>query len=302
MLEEIDEYNSQDMVIASFRYIKDRDWKFLPFKNYIGGDFSVNKRFILVNWIYDVCRKYRAIPECFQETVNLFDRYNSNNLNSKNLENEYQCIIICCYFIVSKNRETNPVSMEDLLYVCDDKYNMKDVNKLEKDILITLGYNINYSSILEFIRWLNPIYINNDMVYVITRYLADVCYLSSISLNYTASKMGSACVFLACLFNAEQNNNMKSIISSIYDKMDFRIEDYLEIVYKLLDFIAVLKKTAKHRSIYERYSTSKNLTCSIFVDDNLDNIQNLLVKLFPEPQTIVEKTPLKEKPFGRIIN
>jgi len=304
MLTNIDEYNSEDVVNASFQYIKERDWKFLPSGNYINDNFSIKNRSNLINWFYEVCWKYKSLPECFQEAVNLFDRYNSNNFN--NFENigikyNYQCIIICYYVIVSKNKEVEPISMENLLDVSYNNYQSNEMIKTEKNILITLGYNINYSSILQFVRWLSPIFIHGAIIYTISRYFANLCYLSSLSLKYTASKMACACVFLACFFHFKDNNDIQTVISCIYERMEFHIDDYLEISHKLIDFIILLRNTLTYRSIYTGYTTFKNLKCSIFVDENIDKTQELLSVLYPEPKIIVEKIAPTEKSFSRII-
>jgi len=147
-----------------------------------------------------------------------------------------------------------------MAYICNDLYTTKDIMKMEVDILIAVGYKVNYNPAIEFIRCLAPIYIEDNIPRYISRYLSNLCYLSDISVEYITSKMGTACVFLSYIFLLGDDvltNKLEKKIEEIYQTIGYVPEDYLIICLRLLDFLSNEKKKGdKVNSIFKDFSSS----------------------------------------------
>lgn len=65
----------------------------------------------------------------------------------------YSVIDLCVYHTYLYSlQELSPPLVDDFLYLCDDAYTHDDLLKMERDILKTVGYDINIPVAYRFIR------------------------------------------------------------------------------------------------------------------------------------------------------
>ena len=92
-------------------------------------------RAFLIEWIIDVHRKFRLLPETLYVTVFLIDRF----LSMKQIKKSQLHILgVTALLISTKYEEIYPPELKDLLTVSENKFTKKEVLEMERQILITL--------------------------------------------------------------------------------------------------------------------------------------------------------------------
>jgi cyclin B len=113
---------------------------------YLGGDDAIQSiinermRSILVDWLVEIHIGMKCDPATLYLSVQIIDRFlasesPSNKATKKNL----QLIGTSAFFIASKYEQIYPVSLRDLVYVCDHVYSEDDVSFLLLFTLILLS-------------------------------------------------------------------------------------------------------------------------------------------------------------------
>ena len=106
-------------------------------------------RAFLVEWIIDVHRKFRLMSETLYVTINIVDRYLSIQPIKKS---ELHLLGVTALLIATKYEEIYPPELKDLLQVSENKFEKKDVLKMENKILATLDFDFMYPSSLRFLE------------------------------------------------------------------------------------------------------------------------------------------------------
>ena len=92
-------------------------------------------RAFLIEWIIDVHRKFRLLPETLYVTVFIIDRF----LSLKQIKKSQLHILgVTSLLISTKYEEIYPPELKDLLTVSENKFTRAEVLQMEKDILLTL--------------------------------------------------------------------------------------------------------------------------------------------------------------------
>ena len=112
--------------------------KFMVDPGYIGKvqtEIRDTSRAFLLEWIIDVHRKFRLLPETLYVTVFLIDRY----LSAKQIKKSQLHILgVTSLLISTKYEEIYPPNLDDLLSVSENKFSRDEVLKMEMDMLVTL--------------------------------------------------------------------------------------------------------------------------------------------------------------------
>ena len=85
-------------------------------------------RAFLVEWIIDVHRKFKLMPETLYVTVNIIDRYLSMEPIRKS---ELHMLGVTALLIATKYEEIYPPDLKDLLNVAENKFSKIEVLRLE---------------------------------------------------------------------------------------------------------------------------------------------------------------------------
>ena len=78
-------------------------------------------RSILVDWLVQVHKRFKLVPDTLYLTVGILDRYLSNC--EKISKNEMQLIGITSLMIACKTEEILCPEVDDYVYICDNAYN-----------------------------------------------------------------------------------------------------------------------------------------------------------------------------------
>lgn len=105
-------------------------------------------RAFLIEWVIDVHRKFRLTPEALYVAVFIIDQFLSKKLL---LKSQLHLLGVATLLIASKYEEIYPPSLNDFLAVSENKFNKKMVLTMEKDILMTLNFEVTAPSAYRFL-------------------------------------------------------------------------------------------------------------------------------------------------------
>lgn len=105
-------------------------------------------RGFLVEWIIDVHRKFRLLPETLYVTVSIIDRYLSLVQIKKA---QLHLLGVAALLIATKYEEIYPPELKDLIQISENKFKKEEVLELETHILVTLEFNFFVPSHLRFL-------------------------------------------------------------------------------------------------------------------------------------------------------
>ena len=153
-------------------------------------------RAFLIEWIIDVHRKFKLVPEALYVTVFLLDQYMSKKHITKT---QLQLLGVTTLWIAAKYEEIYPPELQDFLLVSENKFTGKEVIEMEKEILATMNFMITVPSAFRFLqryRRLSGV-LNNDEVFYYAWYILEICLLDASLLRFKPSQLAAASLILS---------------------------------------------------------------------------------------------------------
>ena len=176
-------------------YLKSR----LPLYNVDAGymahqpDINVRMRAILIDWLIDVCLKFKLLPQSLFMTVNLVDRYLTVKQVSRQ---ELQLLGVACLMITGKYEEIYPPVLKDYVAVCDNAYKREDVLRMEADVLATLQFDLTQPSSFYFLQLLQQKLQLEPRPFAFVQYVLESVLLDIDSLKYDNLTLVAGAIFL----------------------------------------------------------------------------------------------------------
>ncbi|XP_050232547.1 cyclin-A2-1-like isoform X2 [Mercurialis annua] len=136
--------------IYSNRRVKELDQR--PSTNYmekLQHDITPSMRGILIDWLVEVSEEYRLVPDTLYLTVNLIDRFLSENFIEKQ---RLQLLGVTCMLIASKYEEICAPRVEEFCFITDNTYTRREVLKMERQVLNLLYFQISVPTTKTFLR------------------------------------------------------------------------------------------------------------------------------------------------------
>ena len=113
-------------------------------------EINPKMRAILIDWLVDVHLKFKLTKETLYITVNIIDKYLSEE---KIQRNKLQLIEITSMFIACKYEEIYPPKLKDHVYITDQTYTKEDIILMELSILAKLNFDVTFiSNTFSFLR------------------------------------------------------------------------------------------------------------------------------------------------------
>ena len=154
-------------------------------------------RAFLVEWIIDVHRKFRLMPETLYVTVFLIDQFLSLQQIKKS---QLHILGVTSLLIATKYEEIYPPELKDLLQVSENKFTRAEVLKMELDMLSVLQFQVQVPTsyrFLERFRKLSLATANDDKMFFFAQYLQEIALLDASLLKYRSSEIAAASLILA---------------------------------------------------------------------------------------------------------
>jgi len=159
-------------------------------------DINEKMRAILVDWLVEVHRMFKLLPETLFLAVNLIDRF----LELKPVAREkLQLVGITSMLIASKYEEIYAPECNDFVYISDGAYSKEQILNMEQLILNTLNFNLTHPSPLHFLRRYSKAAGSDYTIHTLCKYLIELMLIDVKLLKYTSSQIAAGSVYIARL-------------------------------------------------------------------------------------------------------
>jgi len=150
-----------------------------------------------LEWIIDVHRKFRLVPECLYVTQFIIDQF----LSKKSIpKSQLHLLGVATLLISTKYEEIYPPDLRDLLAVSENKFTRDTVIQMEKEILQTLDFKVTSPSAYRFLqrfRRVSEKTVNDDEVFFFAQYIQEVALLDASLLRFSPSQIAGASLILS---------------------------------------------------------------------------------------------------------
>lgn len=123
----------------------------MPKANYMESQPDINQKMrkILVDWLLKVHTKFKLLPETLFLTVNIIDRYLSEEEVTRKI---LQLVGVTAMHIACKYEEIYPPESNDFVYITDNAYSKKELLDTEYKILKKLNFNLTFPSAFRYLE------------------------------------------------------------------------------------------------------------------------------------------------------
>jgi cyclin B len=183
-----------DYVNDIYEYLREKEKDGVD-PGYINNLEDVNDkmRAILVDWLVEVHRMFKLLPETLFLAVNIIDRYLSLTQISRE---KLQLVGVTAMLIASKYEEIYAPEVNDFVYISDGAYTKQQILKMEQTLLNTLNFNITHPSSLHFLRRYSKAGGSDYTLHTLCKYLIELVLVDVKLLKYYPSLIAAASVYL----------------------------------------------------------------------------------------------------------
>ncbi|XP_031102495.1 cyclin-A2-1-like [Ipomoea triloba] len=169
------------------------------FMERIQRDITKGMRGILIDWLVEVSEEYRLVPDTLYLTVNLIDRFLSENYIEKQ---KLQLLGVTCMLIACKYEEICAPRAEEFCLITDNTYTKEQVVKMESCVLNLLGFRLSIPTTKKFLRrFIQAAQASYEVPSVelefMANYLAELTLIDYSFLKFLPSLIAASAVFLA---------------------------------------------------------------------------------------------------------
>ena len=163
---------------------------YMEYQSHINKDM----RSVLIDWLVEVCVKFKLTPDTLYLTVSLIDRVLKEH---EIVRQNFQLLGAACIFIASKYEEIHPVKLRNLVYICNGSYSKEKILKMEKKILDLLKFRITVPTAHSFSLLFMDVANADKTMFLLSSYLLEGTLQSYSLLHYYPSQLAAASVYIA---------------------------------------------------------------------------------------------------------
>jgi hypothetical protein len=179
--------------IYEYLMIKEKDKVDSDYISKTQPEITEKMRGILVDWLVEVHRMFKLLPETLFLGIAIIDRY----LAAKQISRDsLQLVGITSMLIASKYEEIYAPECNDFVYISDGAYTKHQILQMEQTILNTLNFNITHPSSLHFLRRYSKAGGSDYTLHTICKYLIELVLIDVKFLKYPPSLLAAASVYL----------------------------------------------------------------------------------------------------------
>ena len=220
--------------------------------NYMANQPEVNEkmRTILIDWLVDVCLKFKLHQETFFLCVDLVDRYLAIARVSRS---QLQLVGVTCMLLAAKYEEIWPPEMSECVHVAANTYTADEILRMERQIAGALCFKFTTPTPFPLLLRLLEV-TNADSV---TRHTAffflEHAVLSYRNLHFLPSELAHASLYLAHV--TLQHPDPWNYTCQYYSR-GTKVEDIRPCAQTILEFAALITNS-KYQAIRRKYSNYK---------------------------------------------
>jgi len=185
-----------EYALETFHYYRQREGVFrVPGYMVAQQEVTQVMRAILVDWLVEVQESFELNHETLYTAVKMTDLYLSKKQVRKEdlqLVGATACLISC------KVDERTPPMVDDFLYVCDDAYSRDQLMKMERKMLMVVGFDVGYPLTYRFLRRYGRVCKLTMPVLTLARYILELSLMEySFNVEISESEVAAGCLILA---------------------------------------------------------------------------------------------------------
>lgn len=214
-----------------------------------------------MEWIIDVHRKFRLMPETLFVTINIIDRYLAETEIKKS---QLHLLGVTALLISTKYEEIYPPELKDLLSISENKFKKEEVLKMENHILSTLSFNFGSPSALRFLERYRKLSntASDDQTFYFAQYICEISLLDSYLLKYKQSEIAAA----ALVLSAKAIKRINAWNKEMEKNTNYKEEDLKEAIDDLKQFAHEVNpkflSTLKYKFQKDEYHNVANIPFS----------------------------------------
>ena len=229
--------------------LKNKEEKYLPKENYMANQKDINHRMraILIDWLIDVHIKYKMVPQTMYISVNLIDRFLSENKTNRD---KLQLVGVASMFIASKYEEIYPPELKDFVYITDKAYVKSEVLEMEYKMLKYLNFDITFPTQWSFLEILKKKLDLDQKTFYLAWFLMELSLINYKMLKFKYSQIAASAVLIAI-----KTLNYFNIVE--FEKnTGYNEKDIEECVKEIINF-NIYNLTHSLQAIRKKFSTRK---------------------------------------------
>ncbi len=162
------------------------------------NDIQNNMILKLSDWLVDVMVKFKLSKETWNIAQYMM-KYCLCDPDFKDLKRDkLQLLGATCMLISGKSEEVFSPDIGDYIYLCDKAYTRSEFIAMEKRVLETLQFHINFVTPILFLRVQSRFIGNSSKTHTLASYLAQVAVQSTdMKIFYLPSEISAAAIYLA---------------------------------------------------------------------------------------------------------
>eukprot|EP01103_Thecamoeba_quadrilineata_P013288 TRINITY_DN3645_c0_g1_i1.p1 TRINITY_DN3645_c0_g1~~TRINITY_DN3645_c0_g1_i1.p1 ORF type:complete len:497 (+),score=85.44 TRINITY_DN3645_c0_g1_i1:114-1604(+) len=188
---------STEYVNDIYAYLKTTESSFHVPIDYlkIQDQITPSMRTEMIDWMSEVCLKFRLLSESFFLSVNIMDRY----LAAKKVPcGRFQLLGATSMIIASKHEEIYFPEISDFVYISDNAFCKRDVVELEHEVLVALNWSITAPTSLIFLRRYSVASGTETRGHTLSKFMIELALPEyDISRTYLPSQIAAGAVYLS---------------------------------------------------------------------------------------------------------
>lgn len=138
-----------------FYNLRDYEYTNHPQQNFLSKHkINPSTRTKMIDWMLEVLSVYNSEQETFFLSVLIFDSFLSNHSTTLN-DSDVHLLGIVCMLIASKFEDTYPIQLRHAVErISHNCFNANQIKEKEKQILITLNFDLCFTSTYDYITFL----------------------------------------------------------------------------------------------------------------------------------------------------
>jgi hypothetical protein len=212
-------------------------------------DINDKMRTILMDWLIDVHYKFGLQTETLFLAVSVIDRYTMLKPVGRG---KYQLLGIAALFITSKYEEILYPDINNFVYVTDNTYTKKEILTMERDILLSLNFDITIPSSYRFFEIVALNYNFNLVEFTYGKYLLEQFLIDNRINTYRPSLIAISVCYIVMKLNSYCNYN--ELYSLLYPDESQKVlkECAREIYYYIQN-----SENLIYRAVFNKYTKEK---------------------------------------------
>lgn len=190
-------YDCSEYANEIYNYLKEREAPFLiKFGSFLKIQTEVHEKMreCLIDWLVEIHRKFKLLPETLYMTVSLIDRVFAKEKIQKS---KLQCLGLASLFIAGKYEEIYPPDLRDYVNVANYQVGKDEILKMERQILKILEFDLSCPSIYIFLQRYSRLLKTDETQFSLAEYLSESQFLDTRMFKYPPSLIAASCLYLS---------------------------------------------------------------------------------------------------------